>query len=160
MKNKEIIEIATNRRAFHDYNIEDKVEAGISLLGSEVKSCRNHAVSFTDSYAEIKKNEVFLHNLHISPYKQAGIFNHDPKRIKKLLLHRNQILRFSHKLKEKGYTLIPLRLYFSGKVVKVELALARGKKKYEKKEDIKIREAQKEIDRALTKSLKQQWNIK
>jgi SsrA-binding protein len=148
-------DIASNRRAYHDYAIDDKYEAGICLTGSEVKSCRNHSVSFTDAYADIKGGEVFLNNLNISPYKQAGRFNHDPVRGRKLLLKRNEILKLTQKLNQKGYTLIPLRMYLSGHLIKVELGLGKGKREYEKRDDIKAREAQKEIDRAVNRSLKQ-----
>lgn len=156
-KAEEERDIAVNRRAFHDYQVDEKVEAGICLTGSEVKSCRNHSVSFKDAYAEIRDGEVVLKNLNIGPYKHAGRFNHEPERPRKLLLRKAQILRLAQKAAQKGYTLVPLRLYLSGPWVKVELGLARGKRKYEKRDDLKKREAQKEIDRAMARSLKR-WS--
>ena len=149
-KDKEQIRaIATNRKAHHLYHIVDTYEAGIALVGTEVKSLRQGKVNFKDSYASVDKGEVFLHSLHISPYDQASRFNHDPTRSRKLLLHRMEIRRLLGKTTEKGFTLVPLRIYFKGKVVKVELALAIGKKLFDRRKTIKDREVQREVRRAL-----------
>lgn len=141
--------ITENRKARHDYHIEEVIEAGIALTGSEVKSLRAGRVSLRDSYARVERGEVFLHNMHISPYEKANRFNHDPLRVRRLLMHRAEIRRFIGRAAEKGYTLVPLRLYFRRGLAKVELALARGKKEYDKRDDIARREAQVEIARAL-----------
>lgn len=139
--------ITTNRKAYHDYEILETIEAGIVLKGTEVKSLRQGKVSIQDSYAIIKDGEVWLLNMHISPYEYGNIHNHDPLRDKKLLLHKHEIIRLSTKVKERGLTLIPLKVYFKNGKAKVELALVRGKKKYEKKEDIAERELQRELKR-------------
>lgn len=149
-KNKEQIRvIATNRKAHHLYHIVDTYEAGIVLVGTEVKSMRQGKVSFKDSYATVQKEEIFLHNMHIGPYDQANRFNHDPTRLRKLLMHRGEIKRLLGKTTERGLTLVPLRVYFKGKVVKVELALAIGKKLFDRRKTIKDREVQRELRRAL-----------
>ncbi len=139
--------VTTNRKAYHDYEILETIEAGIVLKGTEVKSLRQGKVSIQDSYAIIKEGEVWLLNMHISPYEYGNIHNHDPLRDKKLLLHKREIIRLSTKVKERGLTLIPLKVYFKNGKAKVELALVRGKKKYEKKEDIAERELQRELKR-------------
>jgi SsrA-binding protein len=139
--------VTTNRKAYHDYEILETIEAGIVLKGTEVKSLRQGKVSIQDSYAIIKEGEVWLLNMHISPYEYGNIYNHDPLRDKKLLLHKREIIRLSTKVKERGLTLIPLKVYFKNGKAKVELALVRGKKKYEKKEDIAERELQRELKR-------------
>ena len=141
--------IATNRKAFRDYVIEDKYEAGIELKGTEVKSLREGGGSLTDSYARIEDGELYLYHFNINPYKFGNIYNHDPKRRKKLLLHRREIDRLCIKTEERGYTLIPTRLYFKRGYVKVELGLGRGKKLYDKREDIKKKEAKREIQHAM-----------
>jgi len=141
--------IATNRKAHHLYHIVDTYEAGIVLVGTEVKSMRQGKVSFKDSYATVQKEEIFLHNMHIGPYDQANRFNHDPTRLRKLLMHRGEIKRLLGKTTERGLTLVPLRVYFKGKVVKVELALAIGKKLFDRRKTIKDREVQRELRRAL-----------
>lgn len=146
---KQIKVIATNRKAHHLYHIVDTYEAGIALVGTEVKSMRQGRVSFQDSYAAVEKGEVFLHSLHISPYDQANRFNHDPTRTRKLLLHRGEIRKLLGKTAERGYTVVPLRIYFKGKVVKVELALAIGKKLFDRRKTIKDREVQRDLRRAL-----------
>ncbi|NLW56567.1 MAG: SsrA-binding protein SmpB [Firmicutes bacterium] len=147
VKNKTI---ATNRRARHDYFIEDTLEAGIVLTGTEVKSLRLGKVGLNDSYAQLKAMEVFLYNCHISPYDFGNRFNHDPLRPRKLLLHKEQIRRLASKTKEKGYTLVPLSLYFDQKNrVKVELALAKGKKLYDKRQTLAKKDAEREVARAL-----------
>ncbi len=141
--------VVANRRARHDYHLEETYEAGLQLLGSEVKSLRAGRASLQDAYAKVRGGEVWLVNMHIAPYEQAGPFNHDPLRPRKLLLHRSEIRRLVGKVKERGYTLIPLRVYFRRGLAKVELALARGKKQYDKRADIRKREAQRQIARAL-----------
>jgi len=142
--------IATNRRARFEYEVLETFEAGISLLGPEVKSLRDGKASLGDAFAAIRGGEVFLHKLHISPYDPATRENADPLRTRKLLLHRQQIRKFSGRVEERGLTLVPLRLYFNddGRV-KVELALVRGKRSYDKRETIKRREADREAQRAM-----------
>jgi len=139
--------ICQNKKAWHDYFIEDRYEAGISLLGSEVKSLRLGKVSLGESYAKIKDGEIYLVDAHISPYPYANRFNHDPLRPRKLLLHKREIQRLTGKVQEKGFTLIPLRLYFSDGKVKVELGLAKGKKQYDKRETLKRKTIEREIER-------------
>jgi len=141
-----------NRKARHDYEILEIIEAGIALKGSEVKSIRMGSANLKDSYAEIKDGEVFINNFHISPYKFASAHtNHDPYRKKKLLLHKYQIRRLIGKVKEKGLTLIPLRVYSKNRKIKVELALAKGKKLYDKRRDIKERDLAREAQRELAR---------
>lgn len=139
--------IATNRRARHNYHIEETYEAGISLVGSEVKTLRGGKASLQDAYAVIRDGEVFLLGVHIPPYAQASIQNHDPTRMRKLLLHKEEIRRLIGKINEKGLTLVPLRLYFKGNKVKAELALAKGKRAYDKRQSIAEREAKREMSR-------------
>jgi SsrA-binding protein len=139
--------ICQNRKALHDYKIQDTYEAGIVLQGSEVKSLRDGRGNLKDSYAKIDRGEVYLINFHISPYPQAGQFNHDPLRPRKLLLHKNEIKRLLGKTTEKGLTLVPLKVYFSRGLAKVELALAKGKKLYDKREELKRRTAKIELER-------------
>ena len=141
--------IARNKRARHDYHILDTWEAGIVLTGSEVKSLRNGKANISDAYGIVKDGEVHLLNLHISPYEQASYFNHEPTRPRKLLLHRREISRILGQVERQGFTLVPLRLYFKGRRAKLELGLARGKKLYDKREDIARREAKRDIDRAV-----------
>ena len=137
---------ASNKKAFFNYEIVESLEAGIALVGSEVKSIRGGRVSLKDSFAEIKNGEVFLLHMNISPYEQANIFNHDPLREKKLLLHRQEIKRLIGKIREKGYTLVPTKVFFNDKgKVKVEISLAKGKRTYEKKRAIKERELDREV---------------
>ncbi|NLW60685.1 MAG: SsrA-binding protein SmpB [Firmicutes bacterium] len=146
----EIRKIATNRRARHEYFIEETIEAGIVLTGTEVKALRLGKGNLNDSYAQIKAEEVFLYNCHISPYEYGNRFNHDPLRPRKLLLHKAEIRKLAAKIKEKGYTLVPLSMYFDRKNrVKVELALAKGKKLYDKRHDLAKRDAAREMARAL-----------
>ena len=137
--------IATNRRARHNYHIEETYEAGISLVGSEVKTLRGGKASLQDAYAVVRDGEVFLLGVHIPPYAQASIQNHDPTRMRKLLLHKEEIRRLIGKINEKGLTLVPLRLYFKGNKVKAELALAKGKRAYDKRQSIAEREAKREM---------------
>ncbi len=141
--------VAENRKARHDYFIDETYEAGIALAGTEVKSLRAGKASLRDSYAEVTNGEVFVHNMHISPYEKGNRFNRDPKRPRKLLLHKQEIRRLLGQTTQKGYTLIPLRIYFKRGKAKVEIALARGKKLYDKREDIARRDAQREIAREL-----------
>ncbi len=140
-------QIASNRKAFHDYFIEDKFEAGIELSGTEVKSIRAGNVNLKDSFCAVKDGEMFLYGMHVSPYEQGNIFNRDPRRTRKLLLHKREIWRLQARVQQDGYALIPLALYFSGPRVKVELALARGKKLYDKREAAAQRDAKREMDR-------------
>jgi len=142
--------VCQNRKAYHDYYIEETLEAGIALSGTEVKSLREGKANVKDSYVIIKGNEVFVLNCHISPYSHGNIMNHDPLRTRKLLLHRKEINRLWGKIAVRGFTLIPLKIYFKGPFVKVEIALARGKKVFEKREAIKEKEAKREIARAMT----------
>ncbi len=141
--------ITTNRKARHDYQILETIEAGIALVGTEVKSLRAGRVNLKDSYAEIRAGEIFLVGAHISPYEEGNSFNHEPERQRRLLLHRREILRFGTKTREKGLTLVPLRMYFKSNRVKVELGLARGKRAYDKRQAIAKRDAKRELDRAL-----------
>jgi SsrA-binding protein len=141
--------IAENRKAFHDYHILDTFEAGVALLGTEVKAIREGRVNLRDSYASIERGEVYLHNVNISPYSHRGYADHEPLRKRKLLLHRNEILKLVGKTVEKGMTLVPLRLYFKNGRVKVALGLAKGKKEYDKRETIKKRETDRETRAAV-----------
>lgn len=140
--------IAQNRKAYHDYFIEETYEAGIVLKGTEIKSIRAGRVNLKDSFARVENGEVFLYNMHISPYEQGNRYNHDPLRTRKLLLHRREINKLIGLTKEAGYALIPLKIYIKNGYAKIELALAKGKKKYDKREQLKKREAQREIERA------------
>ncbi len=141
--------IVTNRQARRDYAILESIEAGIELKGTEVKSLRGRRANLKESFARIEKGEVILYNFHISPYEFGNIHNVDPIRPRKLLLHKNQILRLYAQIQTKSLTLIPLKVYFKKGFAKVELAVAKGKRKYDKREAIKRREAKREIDRAL-----------
>lgn len=141
--------VCQNKKAYHDYFIEETLEAGIQLLGTEVKSLREGKVNLKDSYVLIKNSEVFLLNCHISPYSHGNIMNHDPLRTRKLLLHKKEIERLRGKMQQKGYTLIPLKIYFKGPYAKVEIGLAKGKRLYEKRETIKEREAKRAIEKAM-----------
>ncbi len=142
--------VATNRKAFHEYFIEERFEAGIVLQGTEVKSLRDGKVNLQDSFASVRDGEVFLHHCHISPYSHGNIMNHDPLRVRKLLLHKKEINKLLGKTQQKGLTLIPLRIYFSSRGhAKVELGLAKGKKLYDRRESIKAREAGREVERAI-----------
>jgi SsrA-binding protein len=143
--------VCQNRKAYHDYHIEDTIEAGIALLGTEVKSLRQGKASLKESYVLFKEGEAYLLNCHISPYSHGNIMNHDPLRIRKLLLNRREINSLSGKVARKGYALIPLKIYFKKSFAKIEIGLARGKKLYEKRDTIKEREARREIERALKK---------
>ena len=142
--------IVTNRKARHDYFIDETYEAGIVLTGTEIKSVRAGRVNLRDSYVQVKDGELWLIDTHIAPYKEAGRGGHEPKRPRKLLMHRREISRLQGKAQEKGYTIVPLRLYLKdNKWAKVEIALARGKKLYDKREAIRKRDIQREMERAL-----------
>lgn len=141
-------QIAANRKAFHDYFIEDKLEAGIELAGTEVKSIRLGSVNLKDSFCGVKDGELFLYGMHISPYEKGNIFNKDPRRTRKLLVHKREIWKLQAKAQQDGYAIVPLSLYFSGPRVKVEIALAKGKKLYDKREAAAKRDAKREMDRA------------
>jgi SsrA-binding protein len=140
---------ATNRKALRDYVIEEKMEVGMVLLGSEIKSIRAGRANLRDSYAAIDGGEVFVFNMHIAPYEQASYFGHEPTRQRKLLLHKDEIKRLIGKIAEKGYTLVPLKLYIKDGKAKLELGLARGRRKYDKRRQIAEREARREMSRAV-----------
>jgi SsrA-binding protein len=140
--------ISHNRKARHDYHIDETFEAGIVLTGTEVKSVRATRVNLKDSYARVERNELFLYNMHISPYEQGNRFNHEPLRIRKLLMHKGEIGRLAGKVKEKGYTLVPLKIYLKRGLIKVELGLGRGKKSYDKRQTIAERDSKREMERA------------
>ena len=141
--------IAENRKAFHDYHVLDTFEAGVALLGTEVKAIREGRVNLRDSYASVDRGEIFLHNVNISPYSHRGYADHEPLRKRKLLLHKNEILKLTGKTTEKGMTLVPLRMYFKNGRVKVAVGLARGKKEYDKREAIRKRETDRETRAAV-----------
>jgi SsrA-binding protein len=142
--------VARNRKAYHDYSIEDTVEAGLVLIGSEIKSIRDGRVNLRDSYATIDDyGEVWLHNTHVAPYDPASRFGHEPRRTRKLLLHKRQIARLQTQVQAKGYTLIPLRMYIRDNLAKVELALARGKRQYDKRAAIAKRDDERRVRRAI-----------
>ncbi len=143
--------VATNKKARFNYEIIEKIEAGISLKGTEVKSVRNKNVSIGESYAQIKGNEVFLHNLHISPYEQGNRENHDPIRVRKLLLHKHEIKKLVNKIQLKGLSLVPLSIYLKRGKIKIGLAVGRGKRLVDKRESIKKRTIEREIDRIVNK---------
>jgi SsrA-binding protein len=151
MEKRERKIITTNRKAWHEYHIIDTYEAGIALTGTEVKSLREGKASLLEAYAKIEGDEIWLVNANIPQFKQASYFNHEPKRKRKLLLHRNEIRKLTGKILEKGLTLIPLKMYFSGPYVKVELGLCRGKKQYDKRDAIKQRDVQRDVEREMSK---------
>lgn len=139
--------IANNKKAYHDYFIEEKYEAGISLAGTEVKSLRMGRCSIKEAFIRIEHDEVFVYNMHISPYEKGNIFNKDPLRVRKLLLHRQEIRKIQGHITQKGYTIVPLSVYFSGSLVKVEIGLAKGKKLYDKRQDIAKKDQRREAER-------------
>lgn len=139
--------IANNKKAFHDYFIDDTYEAGVELFGTEVKSLRNGKCSIKEAFIRIEKGEVYVYGMHVSPYEKGNIFNKDPLRVKKLLLHRYEIQKLEGKIAQKGYTLVPLKVYFKGSLVKVEVGLARGKKLYDKRQDIAKKDQKREAQR-------------
>ena len=146
---KEIRVMANNRKAFHDYFVEDRLEAGIELKGTEVKSVRAGTLNLKDSYVIAKNGEAYVHSMHISPYDKGNIFNHDPDRPKRLLLHKREINKLYALVKQDGYALVPLSVYFKDARVKVELGICRGKKNYDKREATAQRDAKREMDRAM-----------
>ena len=146
--------IANNKKAYHDYFIEEKYEAGISLSGTEVKSLRAGKCSLKESYIAIEDGQMLIYKMHISPYEHGNIFNKDPVRTRKLLMHRYEINKLMGKIKEKGYTLVPLSVYFSGSYAKVEVGLAKGKKLYDKRNDIARKDAQRQAQRDYKISLR------
>ena len=143
--------VSQNKKAYHDYFIEDTYEAGIELKGTEIKSIRKGSANLKDSYIRIKNGEAFLEGMHVAPYEQGNIFNHDPLRTRKLLLHKKQIEKLYREVKEAGLTLVPTKLYFGDKSskIKVEVAVARGKKLYDKRETMKAKDAKRDIEKAL-----------
>jgi SsrA-binding protein len=140
--------IAQNKKAWHDYFVDEKIEAGVELFGTEVKSLRQGAVNLKDSYCSFKNGEIFALGVHISPYEKGNIYNREPLRPKKLLMHKREIVRLASKAAEKGYSVIPLSLYFSGSRVKMEVGLCRGKKLYDKREDMAKASAKRDMERA------------
>ena len=143
--------VATNRKAYHDYHLQDNVEAGITLTGTEIKSIRAGRVNLRDAYVRPEKDELWLLNVHIARYEQGSYLSHEPTRPRKLLLHRKQIDNLISKVQEKGFTLVPLRLYIKNDIAKVEIALARGKRQYDKRETITRRETERELRRVMKK---------
>lgn len=141
--------IAKNPVAYHNYNIENKLEAGIVLTGTEVKSIRSGKINLKDSYVNIKNGECYIYGLHISPYEQGNIFNKDPLRTRKLLLNKKEINKLLGLVKQKGYSIIPITMYFKGSLVKIELGIGKGKKLYDKRQDIAKKDAEMKIQRAL-----------
>lgn len=149
MEKEKIKQITVNRKARHDYFVEETYECGIALAGTEVKSLRAGAVNLKDSYCSVDGGELFVNGMHISPYEQGNIFNRDPMRKRKLLMHRREILKLFGYVKRDGYSLIPLNLYFKGSRVKLELGLCRGKKLHDKRDDLARRDASREMERAM-----------
>ena len=141
--------IAQNKKAYHDYFVDESIEAGIELCGTEVKSIRQGKVNLKDSWCFIKDGEIFVRGMHVSPYEQGNIFNRDPMRERRLLMHKREIMRLFGRIKQEGLTIIPLSLYFKGSRVKVQVGVCRGKKLYDKREDQARRDAKRDIDRAM-----------
>lgn len=139
--------VANNKKAYHDYFIDEKFECGIELFGTEVKSLRMGKCSVKEAFIRIEKGEVFVYGMHVNPYEKGNIFNKDPLRTKKLLLHRSEIDKLEGKIREKGYTLVPLQVYFKGSLAKMEIGLARGKKLYDKRQDIAKKDQKREVER-------------
>jgi len=165
--NKEVISmgednitvIARNKKARYDFNIEETYEAGIILKGTEIKSIRNRKVNLKDSFAIVENGELYLYNMHISPYKEGNRYNHKPERVRKLLLHKKQIRKLIGYTRQKGYTLVPLSIYIRDNLAKIELALAKGKNIHDKRRDIAKKTAQREVERAFKDRLKGEYNI-
>lgn len=149
MPDRQERDLAVNRRAYHDFFIDEKYEAGVMLTGAEIKSVRNGRANLRDGYVRIDNGEAWLENVHISPYAQGNLMNQEPLRPRKLLLHRKEISSLIGKVKQKGYTLIPLRIYIARNHAKIEVGLARGKRQYDKREAIAARDAKREIERAM-----------
>ena len=147
MDRKSVKIIAQNKKAYHDYFVDEKFEVGISLVGTEVKSIRQGNINLKDSYCKINNGEIFVVGMHISPYKKGNIFNKDPLRDRKLLMHKREILKLFNNIKKDGVSIIPLSVYLKGPVVKVEIGLCRGKKLYDKRESIAARDVKREIER-------------
>ena len=141
--------IAQNRKAFHDYFIDESYEAGIELFGTEVKSIRKGTLNLKDSYCVVKNGEIYVHSLHISPYEQGNRYNHNPERVRKLLLNKQEIRKMSDKIKKEGYTIVPLELFLSHGFAKIEIGLAKGKKLYDKREAIAKKTMERDISRQL-----------
>ena len=139
--------VTTNKKAYHDYFVDETYEAGIALFGTEVKSIRQGSVNLKDSYCRVENGEMFVYGMHVSPYEKGNIFNKDPYRDRKLLMHKKEILKLFGLVTQKGYTLVPLSLYFSGKNLKMEIGLCRGKKLYDKRETEAKKQAQRDIER-------------
>ncbi|MBR4174998.1 MAG: SsrA-binding protein SmpB [Lachnospiraceae bacterium] len=154
MKKTGIKLIANNKKAYHDYFIDEKYECGIALAGTEVKSIRQGKCSIKEAFVRVDKGEALIYGMHISPYEQGNIFNKDPLRIRKLLLHKYEIRKLIGRTKEKGYTLVPLQVYLKGSLVKVEIGLARGKKLYDKRDDIAKKDMKREAERDFKQSFK------
>ncbi len=149
MEKKALRTIAQNKKAFHDYFVEESMEAGIELAGTEVKSLRQGRVNLKDSWCSVVNGELLLNGVHISPYEQGNIFNRDPIRVRRLLMHRREIMRLFGLVKQDGYSLIPLSLYFKGSRVKVQVGLCKGKKNYDKRADMAERAAKRDMERAI-----------
>ncbi|EMD17614.1 SsrA-binding protein [Eggerthia catenaformis OT 569 = DSM 20559] len=141
--------IANNKKAYHDYFIIDTYEAGIELQGTEIKSIRNGSVNLKDSFIRIKNGEAFVENMHIAPYDQGNIFNHEPRRLRKLLLHKKEIRKLEKSIQEQGLTIVPTKLYFNTSKAKLEIALVKGKKLFDKRNDLKEKAMQRDIDKAM-----------
>ena len=139
--------IANNKKAYHDFFLEERYEAGIELHGTEVKSMRMGKCSIKEAFIRIENGEVIIYGMHVSPYEKGNIFNRDPLRPKKLLMHKNEIRKLEQKIKEKGYTIVPVEVYFKGSLVKVQIALAKGKKQYDKRQDIAKKDMRREAER-------------
>lgn len=146
--------VANNKKAYHDYFIDETYECGIELFGTEVKSIRMGKCSIKESFVRINRNEVFVHGMHINPYERGNLFNRDPLRSRKLLMHRSEIDKLEGKIREKGYTLVPLRVYLKNSLVKVEIGLARGKKNYDKRDDIAKKDQKREVEREFKQKLR------
>ncbi len=159
MAEEDITIIARNKKAKHDFNIEETYEAGIILKGTEIKSIRERKVNLKDSFALVENGEVYLYNMHISPYKEGNRYNHEPERVRKLLLHKKQIRKLIGYTKQKGYTLVPLSIYIRNNLAKVELALAKGKNIHDKRRDIARKTAQREVERAFKDRLTGRYDI-
>ncbi len=149
MEEKSMKTLAKNRKAWHDYNIEDSFEAGISLCGTEVKSLRLGAVNLKDSFCSVKNGELFVHNMHISPYEKGNIFNQEPMRTRKLLMHKSEIRKLAAAADRDGFTIVPLSVYLKGSLVKMQVALAKGKKIYDKRAASAEKDAKREMDRTI-----------
>lgn len=141
--------VASNKKAYHDYFILDTYEAGLELQGTEIKSIRKGNTNLKDSFIRIKKDEAFIENMHIAPYEQGNRFNHEPLRTRKLLLHKKEIRKLQKEVKENGLTIVPTKLYFNTSKIKVEIALAKGKKLYDKRQDLKDKDARRDVEKAL-----------